>query len=365
MEINQSLCSLSQISTVTTNRVRVMDTGFPPYPDLDEHRRKCSSQDGLADEATAVMSGNAVFALDHIAVIHVDGIDAESFLQGQISSDISKLTDDRSQLAAYSSPRGRGIAFFCLSRRSDSTELLMESHRDIADNVLKRLRMFILRAQARLEPSELCAIGLSGPDAPDIARAAGLLIPDAVDGVTWKEGLQVARRRGQIPRFSIRGPANRITDLWKELSTSATIAGSDAWRLLDILAGLPTIYPSTQDHFVAQMINMDLLGGISFDKGCYTGQEIVARLHYLGNLKRRMFLLHADADASDILPGTAITSGDSQETVGEVVEAAPSGQRQCALTAVLTLSSAESTTLRLKTNGLRLERSGTSAPDSL
>lgn len=331
-----------------------MDTGFPPYPLFDDRRRKRPIQVGIVDEAASALSANTIFALDHIATIRINGADADTFLQGQVSNDVSKLTDDRSQLAAYNSPKGRVIAVLCLSRGDKPAEIFLETHRDIADSVLKRLGMFVLRARVMLEPSALCVIGLSGPDSTAIAQGVGLSTPDTMDGVIWKDGLQVIRRRGQNPRYSIRGDANRVADLWAELAPHANIAGSSAWRLLDILAGLPTIYPGTQDHFIPQMINLDLLGGISFDKGCYTGQEIVARLHYLGNLKRRMFLLQASADASDIHPGTAVTDGDSQEAIGEIVDVASSGLHQCALSAVLILSHAESRHLRLATTGLHL-----------
>jgi folate-binding protein YgfZ len=124
----------------------------------------------------------------------------------------------------------------------------------------------------------------------------------------------------------------------------ASPIGEAEWRRNNILAGLPVIYPETSDHFVPQMVNLDQLGGVSFSKGCYTGQEIVARLHYLGNLKRRMFLLRGAGPAP--APGTQIQSGEDTQAVGEVVDAVQTTDGT-AIAAVLQLGHAESAALRL------------------
>lgn len=339
-----------------------METCFPIFPPLDGQPDRFFEPPGVADSATSVLNGNIMAALDDVATIRVSGPDAETFLQGQISNDVRKLSGDRVLLAAYNSPKGRVLAVLFLSRGDNPAEILLETHHAIADGILKRLGAFVLRAQVLLEPSDLRVIGLSGPDAAVIAQKIGLRTPRADDGAIWTNGVQVISRRGETPRFSIRAATARVADLWNELIPHVKIAGSGAWHLLDLLAGLPTVYPSTQDHFIPQMINLDLLGGVSFDKGCYTGQEIVARLHYLGNVKRRMFLIDANADAVDILPGTPIAHGESEETIGEVVDAAPSGAHQCALSAVVKLSHVGSEPLRLRTTGLRLSRAIPFAP---
>lgn len=339
-----------------------MENRFPLFPSLDGQPDRFSAPPAVANNAMSILNSNIMVALDNVATIRVRGPDADTFLQGQVSNDVRKLAGDRVLLAAYNSPKGRVLAVLFLNRGDDPAEILLETHHAIADGILKRLGAFVLRARVLLEPSALRVIGLSGPDAAVIAQKIGLRTPSAVDGAIWTNGVQVISRRGGNPRFSIRAAAARVADLWNELAPHVTIAGSSAWHLLDLLAGLPTIYPSTQDHFIPQMINLDLLGGVSFDKGCYTGQEIVARLHYLGNVKRRMFLIDANADPSEILPGAPIADDEGEETIGEVVDVAPSGAHQCALSAVLKLSHAGSERLRLRANGLHLSRATPFAP---
>jgi folate-binding protein YgfZ len=145
----------------------------------------------------------------------------------------------------------------------------------------------------------------------------------------------------------LHGDSESLEPLWQSFVAHSRPVGAGAWQLLDVLAGLPSITVATQDHFVAQMLNLDALGGISFSKGCYTGQEVIARLHYLGQLKRRMFLLYAE-EAEDAAPGMSIhlSDGDTQ-AVGEVVVAQPHPQQGTALLVVLQIAHAGSGQLRL------------------
>ena len=254
-------------------------------------------------------------------LLRAEGEDVDHFLQGQLSSDLRKLNLQRSHLAAYSSPKGRVLAIFTLSRSEDGAALL-EINRDIADAVIKRLRMFILRARVRLKPADTwTGLGVAGPHAAEALTALGLSVPAEVGATAWSGGVQIARRHGDRARFTVWGHADRITEIQAALQRSLPLGDDVDWRRIELIAGVPSVYRQTQDHFVAQMLNLDLLGGISFDKGCYTGQEVIARLHYLGNLKRRMFRLWSDA--RDVVPGTAIID-PSGTAVGEVVDSADS-----------------------------------------
>ncbi len=277
------------------------------------------------DEAHAAINGSIVAPLGHLALLRAAGADADGFLQGQLSNDLRKLTAGHAQMTSYSNPKGRMLAVFHLSRDPQGA-VLMEVHRSVAESALKRLKMFVLRAKVDLQDisADTAALGLAGPDAESILRGLGLPTPAATDAVEIHDDIQITRRPAVATRFTLRASPTKLSELWPQLTQQARPAGTAAWRLLDIEAGVAVVYPETQEHFVAQMANLEQRGGISFDKGCYTGQEVIARLHYLGALKRRLFVAQADAEA--IAPGTAIHAEGGDQTVGEVVDAAPAAQ---------------------------------------
>jgi folate-binding protein YgfZ len=301
------------------------------------------------EEAAAALSGNIISPLAHLGAIRASGVEAEAFLQNQLSNDVRQLVGSQAQLASYNSAKGRVLDLFVLRREAGA--ILLETRRDTLGATLKRLRMFVLRSKLLLEDcgDDYCAFGLAGPQAAAWLDEAGLPVPAQDWQALSAEGVTVLRRPGVSARYSVHAPAQALGPLWQHAAKHFRAVGSAAWRLLDILAGLPAIHPQTADHFVAQMLNLDRLGGISFTKGCYPGQEIVARMHYLGNLKRRMFLCQAaDAAAAAISPGTAIypADGDAQ-AVGELVQAAPLPEGGAAFLAVLQLSRAADAQLRL------------------
>lgn len=288
------------------------------------------------------MTKTSALPITDLAYVRVQGPDAEGFLQGQLSNDLRLLSVTQSQLAAYSSPKGRMLAVLLLFRHGD--DIVLELHRSLLDSVLKRLRMFVLRSKVVLEDTSasLPALGLIGEDAAAGLAAHGLPAPDAPLASAGANGITIVRRLGALPRYSLHGPREALQTLQQGLPPAEPLD----WKRLDMLAGLPTVYPETSDHFVAQMANLDRLGGISFTKGCYTGQEIIARLHYLGQLKRRMFLGHSDATAAS--PGQAVyAAGGDGQAVGEVVDAVADGDGRLLVSAVLQLSHAGSSPLAL------------------
>jgi len=188
--------------------------------------------------------------------------------------------------------------------------------------------------------------------------ALGCALPTSVDGSAQCDDVTVLRVPGAGARFELIGTIDKLRPLWQRLAQEAPPIGAGAWNRLDIDAGIPGVYPESADAFVPQMLNLDLLGGISFKKGCYTGQEVVARMHYLGKLKRRMFRLHCRGETPPA-PGTAIfnTALRNDESAGTVVraEAAPDGGSD--LLAVLHLDAVGSGELRLGAlDGPRCER---------
>lgn len=289
--------------------------------------------------------------LDLAHVLRASGADATAFLQGQLSSDLRLLSETRAQISSYNSPKGRMLALPHLIRTPDG--ILIELHASVAAATLKRLRMFVLRAKVTLDDAaaELQTLGLIGEGAAQWLHEQGLPAPtaplDSADDPARR--ITVVRRLGALPRYSLTAPP----DVLAAFGTGDAI--DLAWRRADIDAGVPVVTAQTSDHFVAQMANLDLLGGISFDKGCYTGQEIVARLHYLGQLKRRMFQARIDGPAP--LPGSDVRAGDGDSAVGEIVDAVDDGNGSVA-SLVLQLAHAQRDDLQL-TDGTRVRLVGT------
>ena len=253
--------------------------------------------------------------LNHLGLIQVTGTDAETFLQGQLSNDVRVLSANRAQLSSYNSPKGRMLAVLHLFRNADS--IFLEMHRSVLEATLKRLRMFVLRSKVQLQDVsvEHPALGLSGNNAAALLQEIGLPGPaDSLDAA-WENNVCVIRRLGEIPRFTIHAPRLQSGEIQKTLQAKTQAADTNHWKLLDILAGVPTVYPETSDHFVPQMCNLDTLGGISFNKGCYTGQEIVARVHYRGAIKRTMSRIHLPQ--SPPAPGTKLEQGEVVDAVSQ------------------------------------------------
>ena len=278
--------------------------------------------------------------LDALVHVAVRGDDALSFLQGQLSNDLRQLSPERGQIGSYNSAKGRMLAVAHLLRCGDA--IVLELHRDIAAATCRRLRMFVLRSRVTIDEDDtLASFGLIGDQSA--MRLAELTLPvpaAALDCAQDTErGITVLRRFGEMPRYSVHGTPAALAPL---LAAVGPLQDFAHWRRADIEAGVPTVYAATSDHFVPQTANLDRLDGISFDKGCYTGQEIVARLHYLGQIKRRLFV--ARTDGQPPAPGDEIRSADGA-AAGEIVDAVGEGPGAL-VAAVLQLAHAD-TTLQL------------------
>lgn len=275
-----------------------------------------------AAERRAAGEHDVLVDLSHFSLIQASGADALTFLNGQLTCDARDVTPERSRLGAWCSPKGRMLALFRVLRRDDG--YLLQLPAPLAPDVLKRLRLYVLRAQVTLAPADATWLrfGLAGPNAPALAQAALGAAPAADGTVATADDAIVCRLPGFHPRFQILAPLARAMALWQRLAGDALPVGSPAWAWHDIVAGIPAVLPETIDSFIPQMANLDLLGGISFTKGCYTGQEIVARLHYRGRLKQRMYRLHVEGDRTPA-PGTPVYAPRSDQSSGTVVIGAP------------------------------------------
>ena len=234
--------------------------------------------------------------LDDLRIVAITGSDRALFLQGQLTQDVAAAHADATVLAGWADAKGRllfaGYLFSTRTPGEDALALLVPA--ELADTLLKRLRMYVLRAQAQVSLLDLPIVGLLGTPVP---AASG----------------QAVRIQGEDGRQLLLGPAADAA------RSSAAASPRSVWQLADIRAGIPTIAAATTGEFVPQMVNLDLLGGISFTKGCYTGQEIVARMKYLGRVKRRMLRF----SAAVVPPAAGAALYAERGVVGQVVSSAP------------------------------------------
>lgn len=265
---------------------------------------------------------NFVAPLTDLGLIAIAGDDAASFLHNQITNDVEKLDLSTARLAGYCTPKGRLLASFLMWKTADA--IFLQLPLPLQPAIQKRLQMFVMRSKAKLSDAgnRLVALGLSGPAA---ATALQTWFPD----LPAQPYAKVDNAYGTLIRVADGGNHARyqwITDTanavaaWPALSSKLTARGASAWRLGEIQAGVPSITAATQEQFVPQMINFELIGGVNFKKGCYPGQEIVARSQYLGKLKRRAVL--ATIATADVKAGSEVfSSADPEQPCGMVVNA--------------------------------------------
>ncbi|MCP5328787.1 MAG: hypothetical protein R3E75_11200 [Steroidobacteraceae bacterium] len=263
--------------------------------------------------------------LDDFGLIAVRGPDTRNFLQGQLSQDVLALGSERVALAGLHNPQGRALAILRLVPL-DRDDLLLMLPKELLAMVVQRLRRFVLRAKLQLgdETADWICSGLAGPDAAAALTSAGLAIDRPGRGAFARHQRRLAWRHDIDPeRFIVLAPAA----LGLPADWPAPIDPADAlraWHAADIAAGLPQIRTATSEVFVAQMLNLDLLEGVSFNKGCYTGQEVIARAHYRGRVKRRLQRFRSRAAVSALpSPGATLTlTGDANVRVVEAVQQA-------------------------------------------
>ena len=299
-------------------------------------------------ERTQAVAGTVLCDLSHLGLIAVRGADTQSFLQSQLTNDAREVSASRSQLSGYCTAKGRLLALFRIFMRGDATYLQLPQ--ELLEPTLKRLRMFVLRAKVTLDDASpaLIRIGYSGPDAEQRVRTALGSAPQAVNDVVEASDVTVLRLPGAMPRFELIGDLARLRTLWTQLATQAMPVGAAAWSLLDIRAGVPEVLKTSVEEFIPQMVNLPALGAVNFKKGCYPGQEIVARMQYLGTLKRRMYLAHVDATEPPA-PATPLYEAGAESAQGHIVHAQRAPQGGCNALAVVVIAAAERGALHLGT----------------
>ena len=301
----------------------------------------------VADELTAARSGLVLADLSHFGLIAFSGEDSLAFLQSQITNDLRGQSPNQAVFAGYCTAKGRLQANFLVLRQADDYLLMLPE--GLRETLQKRLSMFILRSKTRARDAgaEWVRLGLSGPRARALltqvwgsAPAAGLGVLQHADGLAMGLAIGLAEERFDLLVSPEAAPA-----LWQALRAEARPIGHTAWDALLVDAGIPTLLPATFEAFTPQMVNMEVLHGVSFNKGCYPGQEVVARTQYLGKVKRRMFLAHVEAAAT---PGTHLfSSAVPGQDCGMIVNVTPTtnGGHDCL--AVVRLDAWESGDVRL------------------
>jgi folate-binding protein YgfZ len=263
------------------------------------------------------------------SVLRFSGADALAFLQGQVSNDTRRLADGLPLLSAYSSAQGRVVAVLHLLPHSSGVMAILP--RELARTTLERLAKFVLRAKVKIED---LSDQYSVAGAHDASALEPAIQPVAGAAYVEHEGIAVARvadgAQSATPRYWVVRP--RAGEVRGDASADAADL---AWRLANIRAGMPQVYAATCEQFVAQMLNLDLLDAISFTKGCYTGQEIIARTQHLGRIKRRMSRLALPSGSWSIGQPVRLTDGRA----GRLTEVARVGEGFEAL-AVLSLRDA-------------------------
>jgi folate-binding protein YgfZ len=271
--------------------------------------------------------------LAHLGVLRFTGPDSVSFLQGQVSNDTRRLTEGAPLLAAYSSPQGRVLALLHLLPHSTGIVAILP--RELVLPTFEALRKFVLRAKVKIEDASE-QLSVSGQHGTSHLRSAGIAVPENGARYVEIEGVGVGAVSRDGGRYWVIGPPETLAKhgLAGELLQADQIAHE--WRLADIRTGLPQIYLATREAFVAQMLNLDLLDGISFSKGCYTGQEIIARTQHLGRIKRRLYRLQLPLGEWSVGQALRLTDGRT----GRLTEVVRSGDGFEAL-AVLNKESGE------------------------
>lgn len=277
------------------------------------------------------VSGGAT-PLPHWGVIRAEGAEAALFLNGQLTSDVESIGRDTARLAGYCTAKGRLLASFVVWRPADDL-LLLACSRDVLAATLKRLSMFVLRARCKLSDASATSplFGLVGETA---RQAFG-------DAVPWSR-----RSSGEASVIRLPDASGVPRALWCGAAPAFSALPVAHWDRLEVESGIARIVAATVEQFVPQMLNYEAVGGVDFGKGCYPGQEVVARSQYRGTIKRRTLRFDVAADAA---PGEEVfAAGDAAQPAGMVVNAAPRDSEGSALLVEVKLAAADAA-LRLRT----------------
>lgn len=280
-------------------------------------------------------SGWAV--LDDRVVVRVSGPGTDKFLQGQFSQNLDEVTPGRSPRAAAATPKGRA---YCLTRMvRDRDDILMDFPSDLADDIISHLRKYLMlfRGTTMEVVQEISIIGILGN------QLAESLAGDALESLK-EPGDSIALRNGLLVKTQPTAEGTARFEFWQTEESDAVLSDSDRmpatdWQASEIAAGVASLTAATQESFVPQMLNWQHVDGVHFKKGCYTGQEVIARMHFLGQLKKSLFRFRIEQAEDLPVPGSALFAGE--RSVGDVVNSVKYHDGSIELLAVVRHDAAE------------------------
>lgn len=275
-------------------------------------------------------------ACDHLAVCRVTGADARSFLQSQLTQDVERVSASSAALAGFCTAQGRLWASMVLVQGQGEQEVLAVMRADLLESFLKRIRMFVLRSKVSFEVLDQWHVfGVHAHRAGGELTVAGQPVQDAWATVSdqGNHWIRLPSAEPDLVRLLVLSPDDPKPVIEAALGAQTSLmADTVAWQAADMAAGLGWIQAKTQDLFIAQTLNLDLVGGVSFTKGCFPGQEVVARAHYRGTVKRRMHLAHVQNPGTPIEPAMDVFVADDPDSpVGRLIDVTQAGDRATVL----------------------------------
>ena len=325
----------------------------------------------IEEDAQSSLNSTIISDLSYLDLLSIEGEDAETFLQGQLTCDISKVNEHSLQMGAYCTPKGRMVTSFRALKIDQTFYLLMEP--GLFQPTQKTLGKYIVFSKAEIKNArnDFVTLGLAGPEAENLLKEI-CPVPEAINSVTQNDTITCVRIAGSPsdsdaesrPRFLLFCNQDSARDIWEKLANNTTPVGQNAWHLLDVLSGYGQVEESTVEQFLPHNLNYQNIDAVSFKKGCFTGQEVIARMHYRGKLKSRLFLADIRTSESDIevlKPGSGlfIKEGDKFKRTGELVNIAIAGTTSnngaeyfdCKMLALLPSTSPDETTVYLSNEG--------------
>lgn len=290
----------------------------------------------------------ALFYLSDQRCLLVSGPEAGKFLQGQLTCDLNTITARHSQLGAYCTPKGRMVANFRIARLDgDEPQYLLRMHHSIISSCSERLAKYIVFSKATQQPAtQIICLGLAGPAAARLIEDVSGQPAGSDNNCVPMEGGVAIQVDDDGQRFELWLEADRAAALWPRLSSDARPTRLRYWQALEIAAGIGSVQAQTQEMFIPQMLNLQELDGISFKKGCYTGQEIVARMHYLGKLKRHMYRAGVAIEHLPD-PGSPLYRDGNEQSIGNLVQGVATEAGNWEILAVINIADAEEHKVRL------------------